>query len=162
MSKVRTNVRTVIAKTHTQRDRFLNELSFYHNPKYAKFRPELIGYDQRTMTLFIEKMTPLDKVVQGFASVYGDNLWKLLEELHEAGANHRDVHLVNIVVDDDFNVKLIDWEVATERIGEKSIDLYGAVAAGVKNELPEYGENGIWWGDGREGSPGEIWGNRDT
>lgn len=154
----RTTIQQCIVKQHTQRDRFENELWFYTNPKYEQFHPKLIMHDLETMTLVIEYMIPLLGTIGYHAENIGEELRDLLQSLHDAGANHRDAHPVNVVVDQNDKLKLIDWEVATEDIGKVSVDLYGAVAAGVE-PLEGYDENGIWWGDGRDLSSGDIWGD---
>ncbi len=147
-----------IAKTHSERHRFENELYFYTNPKYAPFRPKLIAHNDETMTLVIQELIPLIWILDRNDVAYKNKLVKLLEDLHAVGANHRDVHLVNIVKNHNNELKLIDWEVATENIGERSADLYGASEAKAPNEFPYLGDNGVWWGDGRADSPIDIWG----
>jgi tRNA A-37 threonylcarbamoyl transferase component Bud32 len=148
---------SVIIKKYTERlrERFQNELIIYQSfPEYA---PDLIAFDEERLILIIEKCTPILDIPDN--EKYRDELWNLLEALHNEGVNHRDVSLVNVVVHDTRGVLLIDFEHATFDIGTKSIDLYGCIEAGVPNTIGDvYGENGIWWGGNHHNlTPGQYW-----
>lgn len=134
---------------------FRNELYFYRH--YPRFCPELLMYDETNRILVIEKCYPIIEVPNSI--MYKQPLWDLLELFHKSGANHRDISLVNVVVHNTRGVLLIDFEHATEKIGTKSIDLFGCIEAGVKNEIGDcYGPNGIWWhGTHHDCTPGRFW-----
>lgn len=149
----------VAIKKSNNRERFHNELFFYKT--YPEFAPKLLGYDITNMTLFIEKWTPMHELPMEESIKFKPRLWNLLEKLHKNGANHRDVAITNVVVKGE-EVRLIDWEVATQDIKEMSMDLYGAETVGMK--LPKgyegpikYGPQGIWWGGPWDISPGRYW-----
>lgn len=60
-------------------------------------------------------------------------LWRLLEDLHEAGWWHCDVCLINVVVTDDGRPLLIDWENARPATAAESFDLWGTTV-GAQSE----------------------------
>ena len=134
------------------RDKYENEKYFYRY--YSRFTPKLISYNDDTLELVTEKCTPILDITHN--RVYKDKLWKLLEDLHEAGANHRDIALANVVIKDGEPL-LIDWESATKNITDVSIDLYGHKAAGLTPPWLDYGENGIWWNEPWDICPGRYW-----
>ncbi len=138
-------------------DKYRKELFFYQN--FQGFAPKLIAFGKNA--LIMEKCTPIMEI-EGSAR-YAEQLLELLQRLHEAGANHRDIALSNVVVKDD-KVLLIDWESATTDISKISVDLRGAREAGVpplKSPNPEtdYTEDGIWWNGPWEHCPGPYWGS---
>lgn len=109
----------------------------------------------------IEQCTPILDIPKTENIKYKTPLLELLQKLHEAGANHRDAVLSNVVIKDGAPL-LIDWESATMQIGKISSDLYGAEMAGVKpivsDSSMDYGSNGIWWGGPWDQCPGKYWG----
>lgn len=119
-----------------------NEVYFY--TKYTEFAPCLIGRNDETLTLVIEKCAPLRELARNIQ--YREPLRELLQKFHEAGANHRDAAIINVVVHPVRGVLLIDFEHATENIGPVSMDLYGCTAAGKVNDCqPNQGEDGVHW-----------------
>lgn len=144
-------VQEVILKWYAPENKnfFLNELYFYQT--FSGFTPKLIDYDLNKQTLIVEKLTPLIHIPDNHT--YKDKLRKLLEDLHNAGANHRDVTVNNVVVTEEDEVLLIDWENATTERGAVSADLYGAEKAGVEPQEPD-----VWWGYDWEFCPGKYWG----
>lgn len=146
----------VYIKTHTSIDKYKNELFFYKN--YKDYTPSLIAYNDDSMTLVIEACTPILEIPNN--SIYSDKLRDLLEGLHNDGANHRDVALINVVVKDD-RVLLIDWESARlVKDDSKSWDLYGATNSSLEPDpfwLNDYGANCVWWGGPWDICPGKYW-----
>lgn len=140
--------RDVVVKKYYQRELYENELYFYQN--YPEFCPELIAFNPDTMTLVIERATPILDIEDNIK--YKAELWELLARLHQAGANHRDISLANVVVLRG-RILLIDWENATEDIGRVSADLYGAREVGVEPQNPD-----VWWGGPWSNCPGRYWG----
>lgn len=146
----------VIIKRFSNKEAYSTEKHCYLF--HSRFAPKLISHNDYTNTLVIEKCTPILEVENNI--VYKDKLWKLLEELHKDGRNHRDVSLINVVIKDGEPL-LIDWEAsAPSNPAMKSYDLYGAIESGIT--IPDewielYGENGIWWGGPWDNCPGKYW-----
>lgn len=107
------------------------ELHFYQLVPWAA--PKLIhaGDD----CLIIERLTPASKLPLWKPI---DELYDLLKRIHNAGVNHRDVHIGNIVCHPVDGPLLIDWEHATDQVESESYDLVGP-ASGVE---PLKGHNG--------------------
>lgn len=149
MNRPEVTAKEVIIKRYHDHELFANEWKFYLY--YSEFCPELLGVDPQKKTLVIEKCTPILDLHKKNSGQFKKQLWTLLEKLHAAGANHRDVSLKNVVIKDN-KVLLIDWENATTDIGKVSADLYGAKAAGVDPQSPD-----VWWEGPWGHCPGRYW-----
>lgn len=139
----------VILKRYSidRKDSFMRELFFYQN--FHEFTPRLLDYDVNKLCLIIEKLTPLVQVSNNHK--YRDALWSTLQKLHEAGANHRDITVNNVVLKGK-EILLIDWEHGSTDIGAVSADLYGSEKAGVAPQ-----DLDVWWGYDWEFCPGKYW-----
>jgi serine/threonine protein kinase len=60
-------------------------------------------------------------LTKGFGEIYGRliflNLLEALEEIHNANIVHRDIKIENIMVSDDYKLKLVDFGFATQKNG---------------------------------------------
>ena len=127
-------------------DRFNNELECYQTLSFAC--PALLNADADTLTLEIEKCTPILTYSASRSRKWMQPLWDLLEKVHDNGRWHRDIALRNVVVHRERGVLLIDWEVSTLASGNKSLDLYGAVVAGLpadEIELVDRRPTDVYW-----------------
>lgn len=151
MNRPEVTVENVIVKIYPQEPegKYLFSKEVYYYTEYARFCPRLIAMNPMTNTLVIERCRPVLDLQDG--EKYKEQLWNLLEELHKAGVNHRDMSLKNVVIKEGKPL-LIDWENATTEIGEVSADLYGCEKAGVKPQVPD-----VWWGGPWEHCPGNYW-----
>ena len=96
-----------------------------------------------------ERMTPLDQFISKRGSIFKAELaTKIaikLKLLSENGIAHRDVHIKNIVVNDEAEPFLIDWEFATETESKISYDLYGEHKSKVQRPKQHTKSYPIYW-----------------
>lgn len=109
---------TVVIKQFSKKSVYEKELYFYKN--YSDFCPELVAYNDDTMTLVIEWCRPLMKTSKSISQAL--SVIDFLKKLHAAGANHNDTVSTNFVIKNGKPL-LIDWEYASEDIGETSADV---------------------------------------
>jgi len=128
-----------VAKQFTFEEHYRAELSAYTGLPWAT--PNLIGYDDTTLTIYTQKLATAEQLTWWRPQ---NSLRKLLTRLHEAGVNHRDVHVGNVLCDPHRGPVLIDWEHHTRNVGLVSYDLYGPDKSGVPQ--PEGQRGGpMWW-----------------
>jgi hypothetical protein len=129
------------------RERWETELAAYRKVPWAC--PKL--YDASDLSITIETLPrPTQPDPEG--------LWRLLEAIHQAGVNHRDVHSANLVVHRTRGLLLIDWEWACFNVRTLSYDLAGPASGVVQPE----GQGGqpMWWGADHKKALGRRWARR--
>lgn len=136
--------------------KFMVELRCYQNLSFAT--PALISHSIERRELVIERLTPILEVEKNIR--YKPQLWDLLQKIHDNGWWHRDIALRNVVVHPKRGVLLVDWETATPATSSVSLDLYGAVEAGVDPSTIKRFKTrptGIYWGFRWDECPGKYW-----
>ena len=68
---------------------------------------------------------------------YGQQLLEALTEMHRADVCHRDLKLENLVLDSDFNLKVIDFGHACELSGDAGRGFSGDLCGSVGYKAPE-------------------------
>jgi len=121
---------SLIVKTYLPEgaDRFHAEVAAYTAVPWAA--PRLLDADESQLRLVIERHIPILYLPKEETAQLRQPLWELVTSLHGAGWWHRDICLVNVVVDHGQPL-LIDFENATPAVGPVAYDLFGAVRAGV-------------------------------
>ena len=127
----------------------VHEVWYYHVIPWAT--PALLNYGPGWIE--IERCTPLLDLDRETARSYRNNLWNLLNSIHEVGFWHRDIILRNVVVHPQRGILRIAWETATTATSSVSYDLSGAQAAGVESAHPARSLDGVWWGAPEDLSP---------
>jgi hypothetical protein len=108
-------------------------------------------------TICVERCTPILDVPKDPGHAL--QLRALLERIHDAGVNHCDVAVSNVVRHPARGVLLIDWEVSIRAGQALSYDLHGAAAAGLSWRPPEHQRpDGVWWGGPSDLAPARYWG----
>jgi len=138
-------------KQFTFEEHYRTELSAYQSLPWAT--PRLIGSDETSLTIYVELLPTAEQLSWWKPR---ESLRKLLTRLHEAGINHRDLHVGNVVCDPHRGPLLIDWEHHTRNVGPMSYDLHGPSLSGV--DQPS-GQRGIpmWWGAKHKRAIGVRW-----
>lgn len=134
------------------REKFEKELTAYKSIPFAA--PKLLGYHDTT--LIIEKCIPLLELEKD--KRHRQQLWNLLQDIHNAGFWHKAIALRNVVMHPVRGILLIDFEESCKATSDVSYDLYGAVAAKFKGYIKEGAKpNGIWWGFDWDECPEKYW-----
>lgn len=139
-------------KRHRTAEAASAEASWYEQLPWAC--PPLLDIDGRL--LVIGTCTPYVRCPPSWRPVTA--LAELLKRLHAEGVHHRDVHVRNLVRDQDGRPLLIDWETAVRQPSDLSYDLYGPDASGVPVPPIHARHTPQWWGSPQKMSIKSQWG----
>lgn len=149
---------TTVVKRYPReiRHRLRNEIAAYRAVPWAA--PKLLWATHDAICM--QRLRPVIGYPPQIA--HARQLRALLLRLHEAGWNHRDVAVSNVVVHPRRGVLLIDWETSGPvDPARPSYDLHGAWAAGVPlGDIPRHQRpDGVWWGYDGPHAPATFWKN---
>lgn len=156
MGTARVEIReTTVLKDYKDTDhhRWHNEIKAYSELSFAT--PRLLWSAPHWIE--VERHTPILDLPKEESIKYKDQLWELLQKIHDSGYWHCDVDLVNVVVHPIRGVLLIDWENLMPSKGDISYDLYGAQLAGVDPAWEGKGIDGVSWRSASNTSPKNYW-----
>ena len=143
-----------IFKTHTVAEKFRVELKYMEKAAALGVGPELCSWDKPSMTIEMYAATP---VLSWFSSSpsseeireVGKNLLKAIVHLHSNGICHRDIHIRNLLIQDNDCPLIIDWEYAVDADPNgPCYDLIGPASNTPKpmpHRIRSSTETGVWW-----------------
>lgn len=149
ITKIIDNEDGTYTKRHDQLELFTHEFTYAQYASHLGAAPEIVGYRDQEFTMrYYPSLAPWleshpetkDEAAQ----------WALttILKLYYGGLAHRDVHMRNLIVDEEEGrVLIIDYEFTTEVDGDRPCyDLVGAIESGIPVPKPHrHHREGVFW-----------------